>query len=125
MKYLLLMYWAQPETPAAPAPEPTEQAQAAQNEQAQAWFALLAEMKAAGVLLDNNGLAPSGSATTVRVRDGQTLIADGPFAETHEQLGGYFLLNCPDLDEAVKWAAKIPAAQAGSVEVRPLWSPQA
>ena len=76
------------------------------------------------MLLSNNGLSPTHSATTVRVRGGQTLTTDGPFAETHEQLGGYSVLDCPNLDEAIRWAAKIPYAQYGSVEVRPLWSPQ-
>ena len=67
-------------------------------------------------------LADPATATTVRVRDGKTLITDGPFAETHEQLGGFFLLECKDLDEALRWAEKIPHAKYGSVEVRPLWS---
>jgi hypothetical protein len=57
----------------------------------------------------------------VRVREGSTLTTDGPFAETHEQFGGYFMLNCQDLDEAIHWAAKIPHARYGSVEIRPLW----
>ena len=77
------------------------------------------------MLLDNNGLAPIATATTVRVRDGKTLTTDGPFAETHEQFGGYFMLDCADLDEALGWAAKISHAKYGSVEVRPLWSEQA
>jgi hypothetical protein len=68
-------------------------------------------------------VAPGSSATTVRVRDGKSLIIDGPFAETHEQMGGYFLLDCENLDDAIKWAAKIPTAQYGSIEIRPLWSP--
>jgi hypothetical protein len=82
------------------------------------------EAKAAGVLLANDGLSPVSDATTLRVREGKTLIADGPFAETHEQLGGYYLIDCKDLDEALSWAAKIPSAQYGSIEVRPLnrWS---
>ena len=80
------------------------------------------ELKAAGVLLANNGLDPVTNATTVRVRDGKTLITDGPFAETHEQLGGYFLLECNDLDEAIRWAEKIPTAKYGSIEIRPLWA---
>ena len=82
------------------------------------------EAEAAGVLLSNNGLAPVADATTVRVRNGKTLITDGPFAETHEQLGGYYLLDCKDLDEAIRWAAKIPTAKYGSIEIRPLnqWS---
>jgi hypothetical protein len=65
-------------------------------------------------------LLPTHSATTVRVREGKTLTTDGPFAETKEQLGGYYLLNCKDLDEAIKAAAKIPAAEDGSIEIRPL-----
>ena len=71
-----------------------------------------------------DALQPTRTATTVRVRDGKTLTTDGPFAETHEQLGGYFLLECKDLDEALGWAAKIPTAKYGSIEVRPQWLPQ-
>jgi hypothetical protein len=114
MKYMLLMYANEsvelntPETQQAVAPP--------------VWFALMEEMKAARVLLSNNGLSPVANATTVRVREGKTLITDGPFAETHEQLGGFFLLECKDLDEALHWAEKIPHAKYGSVEVRPLWS---
>jgi hypothetical protein len=68
---------------------------------------------------------PTSDATTVRIRDGKSVVTDGPFAETHEQLGGYFVLDCEDLDEAIKWAEKIPTAQYGSIEIRPLWSPGA
>ena len=78
------------------------------------------EAQAAGVLLGGEGLQPTSTATTVRVRGGETLTTDGPFAETREQLGGYYLLDCKDLDEAIGWAAKIPGAQDGSVEVRPV-----
>ena len=67
-----------------------------------------------------NALQPTATATTVRVRDGQRLVIDGPFAETKEQLGGYYLLECKDLDEAIEWAAKIPGARSGSIEVRPI-----
>jgi hypothetical protein len=74
----------------------------------------------AGVLLGGEGLQPTATATTVRVRDGETLFTDGPFAETREQLGGYYLLDCADLDEATRWAARIPDAQSGAVEVRPV-----
>jgi hypothetical protein len=66
-------------------------------------------------------LGPSSSATVVRVRDGRTLTVDGPFAETKEQLGGYFLVEAEDLDAAVALAARIPSAHSGCVEVRPLW----
>jgi len=113
MKYLLLMYAEESKL------SPThEEIQAA----APAWYALTQEMEAAGVLLGNNGLSSVADATTVRVRDGKALTTDGPFAETHEQLGGYYLIDCKDLDEALGWAAKIPTAKYGSVEVRPLWS---
>ena len=78
------------------------------------------EAQAAGALLGGEGLQPTSTATTVRVRDGEALTTDGPFAETREQLGGYYLLECKDLDEAIGWAAKIPGAQSGSVEVRPV-----
>jgi hypothetical protein len=78
------------------------------------------EAQAAGVLLGGEGLQPTATATTVRVRDGETLFTDGPFAETREQLGGYYLLECADLDEAARWAAKIPDARDGAVEVRPV-----
>jgi hypothetical protein len=65
-------------------------------------------------------LMPSNTATTVRVRNGKTLTTDGPFAETKEQLGGYFMLHCDDLDEAIEIAAKIPGARHGSIEIRPV-----
>jgi len=116
MKYMLLMYANESEVPKYSAEE--------YKVAAQAWYSFTAETKAAGVWLANNGLSSVADASTVRVRDGKMLIVDGPFAETHEQLGGYFLLDCKDLDEAISWAAKIPGAQYGSVEVRPLnvWS---
>lgn len=63
------------------------------------------------------------TATTVKVRGGKILTTDGPFAETKEQLGGYYILNCKDLDEAIEMAARIPAAIYGSIEIRPIWSP--
>jgi hypothetical protein len=78
------------------------------------------EARDAGALLGGEGLQPTATATTVRVRDGETLFTDGPFAETREQLGGYYLLDCADLDEAARWAAKIPGARSGAVEVRPV-----
>jgi hypothetical protein len=78
------------------------------------------KVQAAGAMLGGEGLQTSETATTVRVRDGETLTTDGPFAETREQLGGYYLLECKDLDEAISWAAQIPGAQDGCVEVRPV-----
>ena len=72
------------------------------------------------VTVDGAELQDADMATTVRVRDGETLTTDGPFAETKEQLGGYYLLDCGSLDEAIEFAARIPAAERGAVEVRPL-----
>jgi hypothetical protein len=77
-------------------------------------------MRTARVLLDSSPLQPVSAATTVRVRDGERQLIDGPFAEIREVLGGYYLLECEDLDAAVNWAATIPAAKYGSIEVRPL-----
>jgi hypothetical protein len=74
-----------------------------------------------GVLQGGERLRPTGDATTVRVRNGEVLSTDGPFAETKEQLGGYFLVDCKDLDEAVEVAGKLPGARYGSIEVRPIW----
>ncbi|MCI0395089.1 MAG: YciI family protein [Chloroflexi bacterium] len=115
MKYLLLMYadesigskWSKEELQAA----------------AKTWAEFRKEMSVSGVLISSSGVAPNTSATTVRVRNDKTMITDGPFAETHEQLGGYFLVECNDLDEAIRWAEKIPTAKYGSIEIRPLWSP--
>ena len=74
----------------------------------------------AGVLLGGEALQLSNTATVVQVRDGERMLTDGPFAETKEQLGGYYVLQCKDLDEALTWAAQIPEAKSGKVEVRPI-----
>jgi hypothetical protein len=74
-----------------------------------------------GVLQGGERLRPTSDATTVRVRNGETLSTDGPFMETKEQLGGYFLVDCKDLDEAIEVAARLPGARTGSIEVRPIW----
>ena len=115
MKYILLMYANESAGPKTP-----QELEAA----GPVWAALLKDAHAAGVLVSTNGVAPGSNATTVRVRNGRTLTTDGPFAETHEQMGGYFLLDCKDLDEAIRWAARIPTAEYGSIEIRPLWAPQ-
>ncbi|ETK35384.1 hypothetical protein MPTA5024_14210 [Microbispora sp. ATCC PTA-5024] len=85
-----------------------------------AYHAATSAMAEAGVLVDCAPLRPVTSATTVRVRDGETLLTDGPAAEIKEQLGGYTIVECAGLDEALKWAATMPAALEGSVEVRPI-----
>src|SRR4030095_120051 len=81
---------------------------------------LRSELQARGQFVTGSQLQPIATATTVRVRDGKELVTDGPFAETHEQLGGYFLIEANDLDEATSIAARIPSARTGSIEVRPL-----
>lgn len=85
------------------------------------YAAFAEEMGKRGVLQGGERLRPTSDATTVRVRDGEVLTTDGPFAETKEQIGGYFIVDCADLDEAIEVAAQIPGAQHGSVEVRPIW----
>ncbi len=79
------------------------------------------EVNRPGLMRGGARLRPTSAATTVRIRDGKTLTTDGPFAETKEQLGGFYLLDCKDLDEALEVAAKIPTARVGSIEVRPVW----
>jgi hypothetical protein len=79
------------------------------------------EMGKRGVLQGGERLRPTPDATTVKVRDGEVLTSDGPFAETKEQMGGYFVVDCRDLDEAIEVASKIPGARHGSIEVRPIW----
>jgi hypothetical protein len=79
------------------------------------------EATESGVLRGGERLRPTTDATTVQVRDGKVLTADGPFAETKEQIGGFFVVECADLDEAIEVASKIPGAHHGSIEVRPTW----
>jgi len=79
------------------------------------------EMSRRGVLQGGGRLRPTSDATTVRVRNGEVVTFDGPFAETKEQIGGYYLVDCKDLDEAIEIASKIPGASEGGIEVRPIW----
>jgi hypothetical protein len=85
-----------------------------------AYYAYTEELREAGAYVAGDALRPIATATTVRVRDGEQLLTDGPFAETKEQLGGYYLVDVETIDEAVKWAARIPSARYGSIEVRPV-----
>jgi hypothetical protein len=89
----------------------------------QPWKTYMAEMAAAGVMRGGNRLAPPWTATTVRLRDGQRLIQDGPFAETREIAAGYVVIDVPSLDEALHWAERSPSSQTGSTEVRPVAAP--
>jgi hypothetical protein len=79
------------------------------------------EMTQRGVLQGGERLRPTTDATSVRVRDGEVLATDGPFAETKEQIGGFYLVDCKDLDDAIEIASKIPGARHGTIEVRPIW----
>ena len=113
MRYLLLIYV--PEVPAA------DRVPEEMNEETAAYERFTREVSERGLLQAGEALEPTSTATTVRIRNGQTLVTDGPFAETKEALGGFYLLDCRDLDEALEVAAKIPGARSGSIEVRPIW----
>ncbi|MGH3023750.1 MAG: YciI family protein [Gaiellaceae bacterium] len=84
------------------------------------YFALDRELGERGALVGSHELEPVTTATSVRVRNGETLVTDGPFAETKEQLGGYYVIEAESLDEAIEWAARIPSARHGTIEVRPV-----
>lgn len=86
------------------------------------YFAYTEAMKKAGVYVAGEALQPTNTATTIRTRNGKTAHTDGPFAETKEALGGFYMLEVPNLDEALKWGAKCPSAKIGSIEVRPIQS---
>ena len=87
----------------------------------QKWQQFSQDLKDAGMLVGTTGLAGVDAATTVKVSDGETQITDGPFAETKEILAGYYVIEAPDLDTALEYAARVPTAERGSVEVRPAW----
>ena len=86
----------------------------------QEYFVYTQSLRDSGAFLNGDALQPTATATTVTVRDGETITTDGPFAETKEQLGGFYLVEAESLDEALDWAAKIPSARIGKVEVRPV-----
>ena len=111
MRYMLLIY----ET------EVAERYQAEQEASLGAWFAYTEELKQSGKMLGGEALMPTATATTVRGEGGRTLISDGPFAETKEQLGGYYLIEAAELDEAIAWAGKMPnLPRGGAGGVRPV-----
>ena len=112
MRYMLLIYTNEAEDINA-----TQEQQMAVME---AYNAYTAEVQQSGALRAGEALHPTAMATTVRVRNGKTVTTDGPFAETKEQLGGFYMVECANLDEAIQWAAKIPGAKGGSIEVRPI-----
>jgi hypothetical protein len=114
MQYLLTLYadesgWGQM------TPEQQQQGVAA-------YAAYTEALRSAGVLVNSNRLRPSTTATPLRIADGKTQVLDGPFAESKEQLGGYYLIEAPDLDAAMQWAGRCPGVQHGVVEVRAVWA---
>jgi hypothetical protein len=119
MKYLLLLQNAQEDRDrwATMSKEEAAEARAAEIPK---WNALFEELTAGGHWLDGQELDDPDTAKTVRVRDGARLVTDGPYAETKEQIGGFFLVQADDLDQAISIAAKIPVAERASVEIRPL-----
>jgi hypothetical protein len=108
--YMLLLY----------AEEATPEERKQRDAELPAWIEFTEGLREAGLFVGTGQLTPVDTATTVRVREGETEILDGPFAVTKEYLGGYYLVDCADLDEALKLAARVPIARYGSVEVRPL-----
>jgi hypothetical protein len=113
MQYLLAIYGDERAAEGAPREQTTEIINA--------YMAYTKALQDAKVLVGSNRLRPTSAATTVRTVDGETKVLDGPFAETKEQLGGYYLIDVTDLDAALNWAKRCPAARYGTVEVRPIW----
>jgi hypothetical protein len=111
MRYMLLIH-------EDPAKGPQNEAEG--EALSKAYFAYTQELVDAGVIQGGDALESASTATTVRVRNGEALTTDGPYAETKELLGGYYIIDVPDLDAALKWAAKVPGATYGSIEVRPI-----
>jgi hypothetical protein len=114
MRYMLLVYST--ESPGAQSPEEDLRTRAGHR-------AVMEEAAAKGVLVGAEPLSPTATATTVRMQDGKPVVLDGPFAETKEQLAGYYLLDCENLEEAIQWAMKIPTecqGNLGCIEIRPL-----
>src|SRR5688500_16297472 len=112
MQYLMMIYRSEAEFGKMDA--------AARKEMTAEYGAFTQSIIQSGHFKAGDGLQPTTTATTVRVRDGKTLTTDGPFAETREQLGGYYLVEAKDLDEAIKMAARVPDVRSGSIEVRPV-----
>jgi hypothetical protein len=112
MQYLLLIYENEKRW--------STMTEANRNAEMAEYTTFTEDIQKSGKLVAGDALQPTTTATTVRVREGKRLTTDGPFAETKEQLGGYYLVNAKDLDEALAVAARIPAARTGSIEVRPI-----
>ena len=115
MKYMLLIYSNEAAMEAA-------RKDAKGNDILPAYVAYTQAMKESGAFVAGDRLRPSSSATTVRVENGRNKVLNGPYAETKEQLGGFYIIDVPDLDAALSWAARCPGAQYGVLEVRPIWT---
>ena len=113
MQYLLMIHQDEKSMLNAPKDEA--------NARLAAYGAYMQAMSEAGVVKGGQRLHPTSTATTVRVKNGKTSVLNGPYAEVKEQLGGYLLIDAPDLDAAISWAARCPGAQDGAIEVRPIW----
>lgn len=113
MRYMLLIYANEATMANAPS-DNTYQISEAYGAYAEA-------LKKSGAYLTGDRLRPTQSATSVRMADGKTNVLDGPYADTKEQLAGFFMIEAPDIDSAIEWAARCPGASAGTVEVRPIW----
>lgn len=116
MQYILLIY----SNEGADAAAMEKLSEAERNASFGEWMSYTEELKKAGVYKAGDALQPTATATSVRLRNGERITTDGPFAETKEQLGGYYLLDCENLDAALGWAAKCPGTKTGTVEVRPV-----
>ena len=114
MQYLMMLYVDEAGWP--------KLTKAEQEQGMAAYMSYNEALKKAGVFVGTNRLQPSSTATTVRLADGKSEVLDGPYANSKEQLGGYYLIDVPDLDAALSWAARCPASGHGVVEVRPLWA---
>jgi len=117
MKYAMLVYGDQ----SAWAELDEEEAARLRAESMPRWLALFEEMGKADPAVEGRELEAASDAKVVRVVDGERVVTDGPFAETKEQIGGFYAVDCADLDEAIAIAAKIPGAKTGTIEVRPIW----
>ncbi|MGH2407633.1 MAG: YciI family protein [Candidatus Limnocylindrales bacterium] len=111
MRYLALIYTPEPDPATAP---PV-------GRESEAYAAFTREARERDIMRAGEALQPTTTATTVRVRDGRTMVSDGPYAETKEALGGFYLFECSDIDTAIELAAKIPGAAYGAIELRPIW----
>ncbi len=114
MQYMMLIYGDETQMP----PQPAD----ATAQMSPAYVAYSEAMRKAGVIVGGERLRPTDTATSVRIAEGKTQVLNGPYAETREQLGGYYIIDVADLDAAIAWAARCPSAENGTIELRPVWT---